>query len=172
MALASRIAGVSLEDIAERYGYATVEEVRMAIERALSRATIERDQEGVSHMRSLTAARLEALLHGVWDRAVNPRDIDQINAQKSALSIIDRQAALYGMNAPKESKVTHSVDAGTIADTLNRILHAYAGVEEIEVIDVIEADVIPALPAGEASDGEPTETPVEPEGPPEPATEA
>lgn len=184
LALSARVSGLNLDEIADKFGYATIDEVRLAIERALVRVTVDRNPEGVSHMRNLTAARLDTLLTGIWDRALNPRDMDQLNAQKAVLGIIDRQAALYGTNAPKETKVTHSVDAATITETLDRIFHTYAGVVEADVVYEIEegvvvpddSDVTPSAPVRfeplpQSSAYVPNESPVVPVDPPATPTE-
>lgn len=144
-ALAMRISGVPESDIARKFGW-TPEETHAAIERALVRATVERDVAGVAHMRKLTQQRLDALLAGFWETATDSsgHPVIQQGAAKVALGIMDRQTALYGTNAPKETIVTHNVTAEQIAGVLDRLFAARAG--------VVEATVLPAIGAAE-SDG-------------------
>jgi hypothetical protein len=133
-ALAMKIAGKPITAIAQKFAW-TVEETHEAIERALIRTTVDRNPEGVSQQRMLTVQRLESLLEGMWPAAKDDSDpIMQQGAVKTVLGIVDRQTALYGTNAPKETTVTHQISPDQVAATIERLFAARSGVVEAEVV--------------------------------------
>lgn len=134
-ALAMRMSGQSLDAVAQRFGW-TLEQAHEAVERALTRVTTQRDAAGVEHTRQLVEQRLDALLAGQWNEATDPstHPIVKQGAAKVALSIIDRQTALMGANAPKHTVVMHTVTPDIVASTLERLFAARSGVEEVRVI--------------------------------------
>ena len=147
-ALAMRVAGKSIGAIARTFGW-TEDVAQEAIERALVRVTVERDQEGVAHMRALTEQRLDALLESVWGVATDTKGhpVIQQNAVKTALNIIDRQTRQYGTDAPREVTVTHSVGPDEVAGVIERLFQARSGVVEAPVLQpAITGEVIPDEP--------------------------
>lgn len=143
-ALAMQIAGAPLEKIAEKFAW-TVEEAHAAIERALIRTTVDRNPEGVAYVRNLTQQRLEHLLSNVWASANDPSDpVVQNMSVKTTLGIMDRQVALFGSNAPKETTVTHQISPEQVAATIERLFAARSGVVEAQVIPAIDA--VPVVP--------------------------
>ena len=147
-ALAMRIAGRPMSEIANRFGW-TPAAAHEAVERALTRVVTTRNPEGVAYQRALTEQRLDALLAGVWDTATDPtgHPVIQQGAVKTALGIIDRQAALQGTNAPRETVIHHSVGAEQVSAVLNRLFAAQSG-------GVVEAEVLPALEQAQVVEGE------------------
>lgn len=145
-ALAMAIAGAPVEKIAEKFAW-TVEEAHAAVERALLRTTVDRNPEGVAYARNMTQQRLEHLLSNLWGAANDPSDpVIQNMSAKTVLGIVDRQVALYGANAPKETTVTHQISPEQVAATIERLFEARSG--------VIEAQVVPALGSTPAVPGE------------------
>jgi hypothetical protein len=147
-ALGMRTAGIPIERVAATFGW-TPEQAHEAIERALVRVTVDRNPEGVKHQRNLTQRRLDGLLEAVWPSATDPtgHPIIQQNAVNTALKVIDRQTALFGTNAPKETVVTHNVGPDQVAATIERLFAARSGVIEADVLGAIEAPVLEILDA-------------------------
>jgi len=95
-ALELRKAGASFEDIARQLGYASKSGAYKAVTTAL-RATI---QQPADELRALEAARLDAMLLGIYAdaRKGNVLKIDRV------LKIMARRADLFGLDAPKTFK--------------------------------------------------------------------
>lgn len=145
-ALAMRIAGRPMSEIANRFGW-TPAAAHEAVERALTRVATTRNPEGIAYQRALTEQRLDALLAGIWDTATDPtgHPVIQQGAVKTALGIVDRQVALQGTNAPRETIVHHSVGAEQVSAVLNRLFAAQSGVVEAEVIPAIGGAETPSV---------------------------
>ena len=145
-ALAMRVSGIPLDRVANTFGW-TSEQAHEAVERALVRVTVDRNPDGIAHHRRLTQARLDELLSSMWPSATDPtgHPIIQQGAAKTVLNIIDRQSALMGSNAPKETIVTHNVGPDQVAATIERLFGARSGVVEA---DVVGAAVIAAITSG------------------------
>lgn len=91
------IAGNSYAEIGRRLGYRDHSGPHRAISRLLDR----RETEGVDMLRRVHGARLTELLRAVWPRAVS----GDLDAVKSALSILSDIAKLHGLNAPERVNV-------------------------------------------------------------------
>lgn len=147
-ALSMRVAGIPIERVAATFGW-TPEQAHEAVERALIRVTIDRDQEGVRHQRNLTQRRLDGLLEAIWPSATDPNGhpLIQQGAIKTALNVIDRQSHLFGTDAPRESIVTHNVGPDQVAATIERLFAARSGVVEADVLGIEappEAEIVDA----------------------------
>jgi hypothetical protein len=164
-ALSMRVSGIPIERVAATFGW-TPEQAHEAVERALVRVTVDRNPEGVRHQRNLTQRRLDGLLEAVWPTATDPtgHPLIQQGAVNTSLKVIDRQVALFGQNAPKESIVTHNVGPDQVAATIERLFAARSGVVEADVLgisgpeiidgEVVEPDVFDATEIVEATPGE------------------
>lgn len=97
------IAGATYPDIAKTLIYKSVDEAKRAIWGAIG--SIEMDETRRGRERELMARRLNSLISSGWKRANNPHDPDHLAYQRLMLAIMDRQAKLYGLDAPSESIV-------------------------------------------------------------------
>lgn len=108
-ALALRLAGASYTEIAETVGYVDHVYARQAVVREL--AAFETDDDSKKRLRDEEGARIERLLRSVWGKATSPNDPEHLNAVRVALTIIDRHARLYGLDAPQEVVVYNPTTA-------------------------------------------------------------
>ena len=131
-ALALRLAGASYSEIADTVGYADPVLARQAVVREM--AAFETDDASRQRLRDEEGARIERLLRGVWGKATNPNDPEHLAAAKVALSLVDRHARLYGLDAPQEVVVYNPTTA--------EIDQWVASMTSEAVPTVIEADVI------------------------------
>jgi hypothetical protein len=155
-ALSMKVSGIPIERIAATFGW-TPEQAHDAIERALVRVTVDRNPEGVRYQRGLAERRLDGLLEAIWPSATDPtgHPIIQQGAIKVALGIHDRQASLFGTNAPKETIVTHNVGPDQVAATIERLFAFRSGVVEADVLGVIEAGPVPNSTNQDDADDDP-----------------
>lgn len=130
--------GASYTEIKNRLGYSSAYRARMAIERALaSSADSEEDRD---KMRLLIGKRLNRLLASHMAQAVDPKNPNQLAYSARVLAIIDRQAKLYGADAPTQIQITPSDQY--IQEFLEQVIPmAKADQEQIEA-DIMDADVI------------------------------
>ena len=96
-AVALRIAGATYADIARTLNYSSVTHAREAVERALASSVGDDNRE---QMRFIEGRRLERLLRGLWKKATDEENDEQLAAARTALAVIDRHAKLYGLDAP------------------------------------------------------------------------
>lgn len=97
------ISGANYTDIAKVMLYKSVDEAKRAIWQAIG--SIEMDEGRRGRERELMARRLNTMINSGWKRANNPNDPDHLAYQRLMLAIMDRQAKLYGLDAPSESIV-------------------------------------------------------------------
>lgn len=113
-ALVFRKAGVGFADIARQLGYAGPAGAYKAVKVALQKTL----QEPADELRALEAARLDALLLGLWAEAAkgNVAKIDRV------LKIMTRRAALFGLDAPTKyaDVIDHHKEAAQIAAEIGR----------------------------------------------------
>jgi hypothetical protein len=96
-AVALRIAGATYSEIARTLGYSNITRARQAVEQALASSVGDDDRE---RMRFIEGRRLERLLRGLWHKATDEENEEQLAAARTALAVIDRHAKLYGLDAP------------------------------------------------------------------------
>jgi len=101
-AVALRIGGASYTDIARTLKYSSPFVARQAVERALANSAADAHEDR-ERQRQLISRRFDRLLQSVMGKAVNPRDPDHLAYNQAAFRIIDRQAKLFGVDAPQES---------------------------------------------------------------------
>jgi len=102
-ALELRKTGQTYDAIAQALGYRNPSCAYRAIERALKKTL----QQPADSVRQLEIARLDAMLHALWGRALgsktrppNPLIVDRI------LRLMERRARLLGLDAPVKTDVT------------------------------------------------------------------
>src|SRR5690606_34877588 len=96
-ALELRKQGLTYRQIAAQTGYKSAQAAHKAVMTALQRTT----QEPADEVRKLELERLDALLFGVWEAAINGDD----KAVNNALRIMERRAQLLGLDAPVKIEV-------------------------------------------------------------------
>lgn len=142
--MSMRLSGATWAEIAQVCGYPTPRAALTAVERALVKRL---DGEDKAKMRQLAGARLERLLRGVWNKAIDPDDPEHLSALQRAREIIDRHAKLFGLDAPTEI-VVHNPTKTELESWVLRVMAAGAPqVEEEDIFDieVVEGDPPPAI---------------------------
>ncbi len=86
-----RIEGCGYDDIAREVGYANRGTAHRVVKKALSSRTA----EGVDLLRAMEVARLDALQHSIWDRAM----AGHVPSVRAVLKIIHERIALLGLSA-------------------------------------------------------------------------
>lgn len=141
-ALSLRLSGATWADIALTLGYPTPRAAMLACERALVRQL--ETTEDREKMRAMAGARLERLLRGIWTKALDPSDPDQLSAVSRARELIDRHAKLFGLDAPTEI-VVHTPSQSELEDWVLRMTATM--VPEVEESDIFEGEVVPEIEA-------------------------
>jgi hypothetical protein len=100
-ALALRSRGRTLAQIADELGYTDSSAAHKAIQAALARGP----RATVDEMRQTMAAQLEHLQSIVAGIADNPEAEKQLDAVKTMKQLMERQAALFGMDAPAKTQL-------------------------------------------------------------------
>ncbi|WP_075723248.1 sigma factor-like helix-turn-helix DNA-binding protein [Corynebacterium stationis] len=100
-ALQLRLEGMTYAEIAERMGK-SLSTVHGYVTDSLAEVTKEYAQQ----LRDLEAARLDALQHAVWERAID----GDLSAMDRVIKIMDRRARLLGLDAPQQVAVNNGVD--------------------------------------------------------------
>jgi hypothetical protein len=135
-ALSLRLAGASWAEIAQVCGYPTPRAALVATERSLVKRLDDADR---GQMRQLAGARLERLLRGIWAKATDTSDPDQLAAVARCREIIDRHARLFGLDAPTEI-VVHNPTKTELETWVMQVVAA--GAPEVEEEDIFDADVV------------------------------
>lgn len=130
------ISGADYRDIAKVLDYRSVDEVKRTVWSAIG--SIEMDENRRGRERELMARRLTAMISSGWKRATNPGDPDHLAYQRLMLAIMDRQAKLYGLDAPSQSIV--------YTPSQEEINQHVARVRNLVVVEAgdVEADVLEA----------------------------
>ena len=134
-AIALRLAGASYSEVAAALGFVNATRAKDAVEKSLaSRVSVETRE----HQRALSARRLERLLRGVWRKATDEKDPEQITAVRTCLAIIDRHARLYGLDAPAQIEVYTPAQAEIEA----WVTQVTSSLNVVEEADIIEGEII------------------------------
>lgn len=137
-AVALLVYGASYTEIKNRLGYSSAYRARMACERALAASAD--SEEDRDKMRLLIGKRLNRLLSSHMAQAVDPKNPAQLAYSARVLAIIDRQAKLYGADAPTQIQITPSDQY--IQEFLEMVVPmAKADQDQIEA-DIMDADVV------------------------------
>lgn len=105
-AVTLKLYGASYTEIKNTLHYSSAYRARMAVERALASAAD--SVEDKEKMRFLINKTLDRLKASVMSKAVNPNDPQHLAYNARALAILDRQAKLYGVDAPTQIQITQS----------------------------------------------------------------
>lgn len=132
-AIALKVAGANYSEIADVLEYSSVDQARSAVERGLAATATEEDRKA---QREIASRRLERLLRGIWAKATDEKNPEQLAAARTALALVDRHIRLNGTDAPSEM-VVYSPTASEMEAVIARITSkARAGLpEEIDIID-------------------------------------
>jgi hypothetical protein len=106
-AIQLRIAGATLQQIADELGYAGPSGAHEAIQRGLDKTM----RPGADELRDLYSSRLDRLLLGIWDKASK----GNLLAVDRAVRVIDRMAKLHGVDAPIRIKDETPADGWRVA---------------------------------------------------------
>ncbi len=100
-ALQLRVSGASFDDVARTLGLSSAKAAIRTVTNELA-ARAEEDVDGRTRLRAEQSMALEELRKGVWDKATDPESDEHIPAIRTAVTIMDRQAKLHGLDAPSE----------------------------------------------------------------------
>lgn len=102
--------GITFEVIAEEVGYSSASGAHKAFQTAMKKTI----QEPADDLRKLVRERLNTLLASAWPKALmgSPRHIEM------CLKIMDREAALLGLDAPKQVEDHRIVSMQVMADEI------------------------------------------------------
>lgn len=93
-----RIAGATLEQIAQQLGYADAS----GAYRAICRGLVETQRPAADELRELESRRLDRLLLAVWQQAL----AGDLKAVETARRLLDQRARLWGLNMPVKVDAT------------------------------------------------------------------
>lgn len=99
-ALQLRLEGMTYAEIAERMGK-SVSTVHGYVADSLAEVTKDVSEQ----LRDVEAARLDALQHAIWERAID----GDLSAMDRVIKIVDRRARLLGLDAPQQVAVNNGV---------------------------------------------------------------
>lgn len=116
--LAYRQGGATFDQIAQRLGYSNESGARAAFRRAMERI---KDDAINSEMRELHRQRLEIALKAIWPQVLQ----GDFEAIKLMLKILERDAKLYGIDAPIKTEVeVTSYDGNLLRQRTREIVQA------------------------------------------------
>ena len=119
-----RQGGATFEQIAMKLGYADPSGARQAFKRAMERM---RDDAVNAEMRELHRQRLEVALTAIWPDVVK----GDLEAIKVMLKILERDAKLYGIDAPVKTEVeVTSYDGNLLRQRTREIIQTIREVRE------------------------------------------
>lgn len=139
-ALELRLGGASWQDIARMMGYPSARAALVATEKALERNLLDHDRD---KLRDLVSSRLDRLLRGVWPKAIDPENPEQLPAVGKSRELIADFRKLHGLDAPTEVVVT-SPSQRELDDWVARVISQE--VPDVPSYDVIEGEVIDEEP--------------------------
>lgn len=133
------VEGVSYTDIARTLDYESPGAAKQAVWGSIG--DIEIDADEVKRKRDLMGKGLGRLLTSCMRRATNPHDPDHLGYLRVTLAIFDRQARLYGLDAPT-NLVVHTPTQREIDQYVATVrqLHLVAA-GDVEA-DILDAEII------------------------------
>ena len=108
-----RKSGLGFQDIADRLGYAGPSGAHKAVMSVLRKIM----QEPTDELRKLELERLDAMLNALWP-AIMRKDAYTPRTVEVALKVMDRRAALLGLDAPKQVEDHRTVTITVMAEQL------------------------------------------------------
>lgn len=142
-ALQLRLSGLAYRAIGAQMGVTGTQAHRLVSD-ALNRVQVD-DLESV---RAIEVGRLDELLAAVWPRAMDGDD----KAVARVLDIMERRSRLQGLDAPKVSHETHTLEMELKAPELDAAITAALEARGLGTADVIDASETPALELPSGSD--------------------
>lgn len=135
-AVALLVYGASYTEIKNRLGYSSAHRARIACERALAASAD--SEEDRDKMRLLIGKRLNRLLASHMAKAVDPKEPAQLAYSARVLAILDRQAKLYGADAPTQLQISAT---DSVIEEMVAVLSptASSDLEQVEY-DITQAD--------------------------------
>ena len=119
-----RQGGATFDAIAKKLGYADESGARAAFKRAMERM---RDDALNAEMRELHRQRLEVALTAIWPDVVK----GDLEAIKVMLKILERDAKLYGIDAPVKTEVeVTTYDGNLLRQRTREIVEAIREIRE------------------------------------------
>lgn len=137
-AVALAVWGASYPEIKNKLGYSSARHARVAVERALAASADSEDDR--DKMRVIISKRLNRLLASHMSKAVDPKDAQQLAYSARVLAIIDRQAKLYGVDAPTQIQFTASDDH--IREYVEMMMPQAREDQNAIEADILDADVV------------------------------
>lgn len=133
------VEGVSYTDIARTLDYESPHAAKKAVWSSIG--DIEIDAEEIKRKRDLMGKGLGRLLTSCMRRATNPHDPDHLAYARVTLAIFDRQARLYGLDAPT-SLVVHTPTQREIDEYVQQVRRLHLVAAGDEEADIIEGEVV------------------------------
>jgi hypothetical protein len=133
-----KLAGASYTEIAQIAGYSSATKARQAVERVLAAAAD--SPEDREKMRVLASRRINRLLQSVMGKAVDPKDPQHLAYNARALALIDRDAKLFGVDAPTQIQITPN-DA-YIEEYIRKVSPLAAASMAADEADILDAEEI------------------------------
>lgn len=141
-ALELRKAGHTFQEIADQLGWKGPQGAHNAVMSALKKTL----QEPADELRTLELERLDTMLNALWP-AILRGDRGSPRAAEVALKIMDRRAALLGLDAPKQVEDHRTVTVTLMAEQLAQ----ETGLDKNEILAEAQRIVAAAAATG-ASD--------------------
>ena len=150
-AMSLRLKGLTFREIGEQMGISK-QHANEYVQQALAETLKER-QELADEVRQLTKERLDALLSAHWEKAL----AGSKESSELALKLIDRQAKLFGLDAP-----TKTVQASLeLTELSEEELIQQARAMGVDLSDLMEQpdpqDILTIYPSEEEDSDEPTD---------------
>jgi hypothetical protein len=115
-AVEMRLAGVEFKDIAAALGYTCGSSAHKAVKRAMA----EQIQEPTAQLRQMEVARLDRMLTALWPKVLEGKWL----AHDRALKVMERKAALLGLDAPQRrivDVITHDAFTKAMQEREQRV---------------------------------------------------
>lgn len=134
-----RIEGASWSDIARVLDYSSPQRARGAVEAAL--AEMAESEEDRDQLRYVMSRRLDRILYSLMKRATNPGDQDHIVYARTALSVIDRQAKLHGLDAPNQI-IVHNASDKEVKAYVDKVVTLMKQATDEAEADIVDAEIV------------------------------
>ena len=133
-ALGLHVVGATDVEIRDELGFSSEVEARKAWEAAIADTLSEGDLEMV---RRVEARRLDQMQEAVWGEALDETRLDQKNAIKTVLAIMQRRADMLGLDRPTKLEVYSPTlaELNAVAEDLIGRLGIAADVEDADILD-------------------------------------
>lgn len=137
-AVAMFVWGAGYPEIKNKLNYSSARHARMAVERALAASAD--SEEDRDKMRVVISKRLNRLLGSHMSKAVDPKEPQQLAYSARVLAIIDRQAKLYGVDAPTQIQISASDDH--IREYVQMMMPQAREDQNAIEADILEGDIV------------------------------